>query len=109
MTSPTIMPELGWQPLAFAVRLAPDTDFVSALVCSPDPWPDGVAITLEFEVYGDPVVWPATIVGTRASWAVPGAEVNAVLARPGLGEVRLRYTQPDVATLTWARGPVRVE
>ncbi|MCF7547616.1 hypothetical protein [Pseudonocardia sp. WMMC193] len=97
---------LGFDPLPLEVRLAPDSDFVTAIVAE-GGWPPGAQLELQVRLRGaNPVVWAATLDGEAMTWNVPAAQVAAVLAaRPT--QVRLHYREgADGPTLLWASGPV---
>lgn len=105
----------GWEPLEFVVALSRGGDFVFTLESqingAATPWPAGIGIELRFSTTTPdedptPIVWPATITGTNASWDVPATSVAAVLDAPAR-YARLRYTEADGSKLVWMRGNVR--
>ena len=96
---------LGFKPLPIEVRLARDSDFVSALVAD-DDWPDGTAIELVFPHDGSTTTWPAVVAGDTARWDVPSSQVAALLAA-NARKVRLHYrATPAGADLLWGVGSV---
>lgn len=97
---------LGFVPISLTVTLTAGGGFASGLVAD-TPWTAGTVILLSF---GDrttptPIDWPATIVGTSASWDMPAAAVTAVLTA-GFRHVQLIYTQPNGERLVWGRGTI---
>jgi hypothetical protein len=98
---------IGAAPTDLTVTLTTDTDFVATLTSS-EPWDDGIGIELWLmPAIGDPVVWPATIDGTSATWTVDSADVATALeTQPKL--VRLHYIDADGNVLLWAKGRVYV-
>lgn len=99
---------LGFQPLEIQVALAWGGEFVQTLTAD-DPWPDGVAISLQFSATEDdvPVVWAATLTTNTATWDHSVADVLAVI-NSGKRVARLHYTDESGNDLVWGKGTVLV-
>jgi hypothetical protein len=96
---------LGFKPVPIEVRLARDSDFVTALVADSD-WPDGTVIELVFPHDGSTTTWPATVAADTARWDVPRAQVAALLAA-NARKARLHYRDtPGGPELLWGVGSV---
>jgi hypothetical protein len=81
--------------------------FLCALDSS-NPWPNGTQIELHLmNDPGDtPVIWPATISGSTATFDVPAGDVKTVTdARLSLA--RLLYNPAGAGFLLWGHGTTR--
>lgn len=98
---------LGFAALPLTVALAGDADFVAALVAE-DGWPAGTQIQMVFpRSGGTPLVWPAAVAGTTASWDVDQVEVAEVI-HAGCRRVRVLYREGGTELL-WMAGSVIVQ
>lgn len=97
----------GYAPRGLTVSLGRDSVFWQSLLSEAGDWPEGTQIALELGGDGETWTtrWEATLDGARAVWAIPADQVDAVLAA-GQRYVRLRLTQPEVGSITWASGTV---
>lgn len=94
---------LGQAPADLRVLLAAGAAFSVALRRQDgSDWGD-VEIALQLGT----TTWTATNTADRAEWAVPAAQVDALLAAGAPGEARLWYSSGSTRVL-WAYGPVEV-
>lgn len=98
---------LGSDGEQLVVVIPVDADFVTTLSAA-TPWPTGTQIELHFsDTPSDtPVIWPATVAGTTATFNVSKASAQPVVTAR-LSLVRLFYSPGGSGILLWAHGTTR--
>lgn len=98
--------EFGTVPDRIGVNLATGGKFRSIAEYEDETgaladWPAGATLTF---VFGNGISWPATIVGSQATWDVAKADADLI---PDGTSTTLAYTDAAGSDEVWGLGPVK--